>query len=130
MATPDAEEPPPPSPPRHLRTGRVAALLFLSCALSACGCVDYSTDREQFFTDSADNDSEDRTRGQVYVDFSDSDTARPYVIDFRRIRSRDNKGYGFVAPVYDNRENLKTSFTVSKTKAYDWFSGFQLRWEF
>ena len=118
------------SPPRLIRWRQTGVLALLVATLSACGCVDYSTDRKQFFNDSADADSGDRTRGQIYFDFSDSDTARPYIVDFKRIRSGDNKGYGFSAPVYDNRDSLKTSFTVSKTKQYDWFSGMQVRWEF
>lgn len=118
----------PPFPARKI--WRLCFLIPCIVLLSACGRVDYSTERNQFFTDSADSDSSDSTRGQVYVNFSDSDIAKPYVVDFKRIRSNNNKGYGFQAPIYDDRDSFKTSLALTRTKEYKWFSGLQMRWEF
>ena len=108
----------------------MAFLIPCILALNACGMVDYSTKRDSFMMDTADADSADRTRGQVYVNLSESDMAKPYIIDFKRIRSNNNKGYGFSAPVYDNRDSFKTSLGFSRTKEYNWFSGLTTRWEF
>ncbi len=104
------------------------AALFL---LPACQSVDYSVEREHFVRDTADSDNDALdTRGQIYVNLSESEIAKPYVINVNRVRNFTNKGYAIHAPLVDNRDDFRTHFAVSRTKDYKWFSGLQMRWEF
>jgi hypothetical protein len=120
--------------PSLKRCARLACLVPLLFQLSACGYADYSVRKQNFMSDSAS--PENRSLGNVYLNLSQSETAKPYTVDFARVKTSrnfggSNKGYAMLAPVYANKDDkMKIHYTVSKTKDYKWFSGLQMRWEF
>jgi hypothetical protein len=109
-------------------------IIFVPFLLTACHHVTYSTERQNFLSDSTENQGT-RTLGNIYVNYNDSDVAKPYTMEFNRYRGdewrgRQDKGYTFNAPLYDNADDTRLHYTVAKTKERKWFSGLEMKFEF
>ena len=66
----------------------------------------------------------------IQLRFSDEAHATPYRVELMRTRGA-NKGYALRSEVYESDDKKgKIHFTIAKQKEYEWFVGFQGRWEF
>ena len=66
----------------------------------------------------------------IQMRFSEEVNATPYHIELIRTRG-ENKGYTLRSEVYESDDKKgKIHFAIAKQKEYDWFVGFQGRWEF